>query len=77
MFLQAFVELINSISDGWAHWSHGTKCSGDLQDLLQAPDTATAEKIAAAKKKVLAFLKRCKQTKDNPTVIAFVERWRS
>jgi hypothetical protein len=76
-FLWAFVGLINSISDGWAHWTHGRKCSTELQELLQAPDTATAAKISAAKKKVLIFLVRCKQTKNDPTVAEFIKRWRT
>lgn len=79
LFLQAFCDLINAISDGWPYWSYGTKCSQNLQEIVrdgQYPASQVIiEDITPATKKVLTFLKRCKQTKDNPDVIAFVKSW--
>ena len=80
-FLNDFCHLINDISDGWAYWSYGTKCSDSLQELVneaqwpinQYPSTAsTNTECVKACNKVKNFLKRCKQTKDNPTVQDFL-----
>jgi hypothetical protein len=76
MFLRSFKNLINQISDGWAYWSYGTKCSDDLQTLIQTPPICQADitqkQVQDAKKKILRFLGRCKQTKDNPIVCDFI-----
>ena len=81
--LQEFCHLINSISDGWAYWSYGTKCSNDLQEIVakgQWPINQLGfedySNVKPAMRKIVRFLKRCDQTKDNPTVIAFIERWK-
>ena len=85
-FLQAFRDLIDEISDGWAHWHYGTRCSQDLQALVgQAQWPAnrlhdTPELVADARKscrKVLVFLARCRQTRDNPRVQEFLKTWKS
>jgi len=80
-FLMAFCNLINDISDGWAHWSYGTKCSNDLQKLVnplpyQYGDSShlTTVEVDTACRKVIVFLKRCKQTKDKPEVLDFLKR---
>ena len=77
-FLRAFMRLIDSISDGWPYWSYGTKCSNDLQQLLQTPPIAqrdvTEAQVKAAQRKVLLFLRRCRQTKDKPEVLEFLGR---
>ena len=76
-FLNEFCELINSISDGWAYWSYGTKCSYDLQEIVYDKQyVARCESVKPAMKKVLSFLTRCKQTKDTAIVIDFVQRWK-
>lgn len=75
-FLRSFKNLINEISDGWAYWSYGTKCSNDLQTLLQTPPISqndiTRKQVQDAKKKILNFLGRCEQTKNNPIVCDFI-----
>ena len=76
-FLNEFCELINSISDGWAYWSYGTKCSNDLQEIVHDGQyVARCESVKPAIKKVLSFLSRYKQTKDKEMVIDFVQRWK-
>lgn len=78
-FLRAFMNLINSISDGWPYWSYGTKCSDDLQELVQTPrcaqTTVTRRQVKAAMAKVITFLSTCKQTKDGHSVQAFIADW--
>jgi hypothetical protein len=90
--LNAFCELINRISDGWAYWSYGTKCSDDLQNIVHwaaierrrelgmadrdKKKAYTAEDAAKAMKKIGRFLRRCKQTKDNPEVQAWLRVWK-
>ena len=79
-FLKDFCELINSISDGWPYWSYGTKCSNDLQTIIDQGQWPINQRghypnVKPAIKKVLTFLKRCKQTKDNVMVIEFVNQW--
>lgn len=78
-FLSRFCDLINSISDGWPYWSYGTKCSDDLQNLIgqvrHPNNPVDTRKVKPAIKKVLTFLKRCKQTKDTEAVIEFVYQW--
>lgn len=75
-FLRAFKDLINAISDGWAYWSYGTKCSADLGALLslrgQAAEATTVAEVKKAKARVTGFLRRCPQTKHNPQVIEFL-----
>lgn len=76
--LRAFVELINNISDGWAHWPYGTQCSRDLQDLLQErKDVATVDQIRRAVAKILRFLERSKRTKQHPKVQEFLAYYRT
>jgi len=84
-FLNAFKDLINSISDGWPYWSYGTRCSEDLQKLVwtfQWPvnqlhgGTIEKAKLDAAVGKVRRFLQRSKQTKDSAEVKAFLKDWR-
>lgn len=81
-FLSDFCDLINSISDGWPHWSYGTKCAEDLQDIIdkaqhpinQYPSTVVHWSVCQkACNKVKTFLKRCRQTKDNPRVQLFLK----
>jgi hypothetical protein len=78
-FLRDFMNLIDSISDGWPHWSYGTKCSNDLQELVQTPRCAqpavTRRQVKQATDKVITFLSGCKQTKDNPRVQAFIANY--
>jgi hypothetical protein len=83
LFLAAFMRLIDSISDGWAYWSYGTKCSDDLQAIVAltgrpisrtGPGAVTTVSIHQACQKVRIFLRRCKQTKCNPAVIEFLAR---
>jgi hypothetical protein len=75
-FLRSFMNLIDSISDGWPYWSYGTKCSTDLQELVQTPrcsqQTVTLWQVKKARDKIITFLSRCKQTKDNPRVQQFI-----
>lgn len=81
IFLNDFMDLINSISDGWPYWSYGTKCSSDLQEIVRnarwpVGPYATELNQSACKKamaKVTNFLKRCSQTKDKPEVEKFLE----
>ncbi len=72
-FLQGFRDLIDEISDGWAYWSHGTKCSNDLQWIVNAAQwpahqyqstAASQADIDKAVRNIVTFLRRCKQTKD-------------
>lgn len=79
-FLYAFMNLINDISDGWAYWGYGTRCSNDLQNALaKVPfpygDRPQADELRAARKKVCTFLRRCRQTKDNELVQEFLRAW--
>lgn len=82
-FLQSFRDLIASISDGWAYWSYGTKCSNDLQTIVEdgkwparrKPNAVVKPEIANAKKKILGFLSRCQQTKGRPEVQAFLAKY--
>jgi hypothetical protein len=82
--LVEFCELINSISDGWAYWGYGTKCSADLQAIVseaqwpinQLPGVTDWRKIKPAIKKIVTFLSRCEQTKENEYVIEFVNKWK-
>ena len=83
-FLAAFCQLINEISDGWTYWSYGRKCSEPLQKIVcegkrtanQYQDACASRKeVDQAIKKIMIFLKRCKQTKVNPAVLAFLEKW--
>ena len=77
-FLSNFRGLINEISDGWAYWSYGTTCSGDLQDLVNlayfpARRVEVSEgAVQVACEKVRRFLRKCDQTKNNPKVQAFL-----
>lgn len=84
LFLQAFKDLINSISDGWPYWSYGTKCSKNLQTITSEASwpshrvehaAASPEAVHKACQKVRTFLKRCKQTKDKPLVVEFLNGW--
>ena len=77
LYLQSFMNLIDSISDGWAYWSYGTRCSADLQDIVHkgtipcnryADVCATKAEVTKSCKKIQSFLKRCNQTQNNPTV---------
>lgn len=34
-FLKDYQEGIDSMSDGWPYWSHGTQCTNKLQTLLE------------------------------------------
>ena len=77
-FLSDFCDLINSISDGWCYWHYGTKCSKDLQDLVDQIQHSrslhpTPQHCYKACAKVENFLKRCKQTKNNPDVQLFLQ----
>ena len=77
IYLRSFKDLINQISDGWAYWCYGTKCSKPLQDIVgQARwpinSAATQKDIDAAKRKIRTFLRRCSQTRDNPVVRAWL-----
>jgi len=78
-FLRAFRNLIDEISDGWHSWMYGTKCSDNLQALLQTAwcdqQAVTMAQVRAAELKVLKFLKRCRQTRDKPRVQAFLLTW--
>lgn len=82
-FLFHYMELINSISDGWAYWSYGTKCSGDLQTIvgngkLPANQCEVSSKdVDKAIRKVVSFLQRCRQTKENPTVLQFIADYKA
>ena len=77
LYLKSFMELINEISDGWAYWSYGTRCSADLQSIVHlgtipcnryAGTCVTQREVTKACKKIQAFLKRCNQTQNNATV---------
>ena len=82
-FLAAFCDLINRISDGWCYWSYGTRCSSDLQALVevgqwpvnQGDNSDYDRQVPAAIKKVRRFLSRCKQTRDKAEVKAFLAEW--
>lgn len=79
VFLAAFKELINSISDGWAYWRRGTECSADLEELLykgirRIGPPPEVQEVAEAKKRVITFLRRCSQTKGKPEVLAFLKQ---
>jgi hypothetical protein len=82
LWLQDFRDLIDAISDGWHMWSHGTKCSQDLQDIVwrsQWPvnqhqySAASWQAIHNAELRVKTFLRLCKQTKANPRVLEFLK----
>lgn len=80
-YLGRFRDLIDSISDGWAHWGYGTKCADDLMQLVndgqwparRLPTTEAASKFKLAKMKIRRFLSTCSQTKDKTEVRAFLE----
>jgi len=76
MFLRDFKNLINEISDGWAYWKYGTKCSKDLQTIVKtAPIDQKNIDNAAVKKaqnKIIRFLSTCSQTKENQIVKDFI-----
>ena len=83
-FLLEFMDLINSISDGWPYWAYGTKCSSDLQEIVNNAvwpvnrmehARVSAADVSKACRKVRLFLNRCKQTKDKPQVRAFLKEW--
>ena len=85
LFLQAFKELINDISDGWPYWSYGTKCSSDLQKIVSdaqwpvnqiGDGCSTPAEVRKACLKVSTFLRRCQQTRDNHEVLRFIETWK-
>ncbi len=75
-----YKNLIQDISDGWAYWHYGVKCSYGLQKLLSTPPCAqkqvTKKQVDAAIRKVVLFLTRCRYTKDNPRVHEFLKVWR-
>lgn len=77
--LRDFKDLINAISDGWAYWSYGTKCSNALQELVQTPRCAqpsvTEAQVTAAIRKIAVFLRRCEQTKNEAEVLRYLEVW--
>ena len=80
LFLRSFCELINGISDGWPYWSYGTRCSEDLQRIVDdaqwpARPRASVKEAAKARAKVFRFLRRCRQTKDRAEVKEWLERW--
>ena len=35
-YLYDFMQLINDISDGWAHWSHGRRCADALVKIIES-----------------------------------------
>jgi hypothetical protein len=81
-FLARYRDLIDSISDGWPYWGYGTKCADDLQKIVshgrwpvnQFESTCvTAAEVEKACRKVRTFLKRCRQTKDKPEVLDFLQ----
>ncbi len=79
VFLRDFRDLVDSISDGWAYWSHGRACSEDLQRIVAAAgfpngDRWPAKAVADAKRKIVVFLKTCKQTKDNKEVVEWIRQ---
>lgn len=74
-----FIDLINSISDGWFTWHYGTRCSEELQGLImdsrffcRRQPVSNAD-ITKACRKIFKFLRRCRQTKDLPAVADFLE----
>jgi len=80
-YLQCFKDIINEISDGWAYWSYGTKCSDGLQAIVRegqypanqyAHSAASQADVDKACRKIAAFLRRCRQTKDHPAVLAWL-----
>lgn len=81
LFLARFRDLIDSISDGWAYWGYGTKCSEPLQQIIsdgqwparRQPREATIRAVAEYTAKIKTFLRRCKQTRDRPEVIEFLK----
>lgn len=83
LYLQAFRDLIDSISDGWAYWSTGTKCSEALQKIVSEGchpinqidgHMVTKAEIDAAKRKIRTFLKRNKQTRELTEVLEFLAK---
>lgn len=71
-YLDAFRELIDDNSDGWAYWSYGTKCANDLCKILYDARgqfygstryyvPPTAEQVKKAVQKIRTFVLRCKQ----------------
>ena len=81
-YLLSFLHLINEISDGWPYWTYGTKCSHDLQTIVHNGtipcnqyDHACVKpaEVSKACKKIQTFLKRCDQTKNNPTVLQWLQ----
>lgn len=68
-FLKDYQEGIDSMSDGWSHWHHGTKCSKQLQGLLEREmqylrydgrseaDRPTVEQLQREASKALAPIK--------------------
>ena len=80
-YLLAFCELINNISDGWAYWSYGTKCSEDLQKIVNEGKWSASQMpgpklkdVQDACRKIQTFLKRCDQTKNKTEVLEFLKK---
>lgn len=85
LYLAAFKDLIDSISDGWHTWRHGTKCADDLcavireyafpyGALLASKRAPTQEQVGEVCAKIRRFLQRNKHTKAHPAVIEFLQR---
>lgn len=82
-FLRDYRDLINSMSDGWCYWHHGTKCASNLSDILynarmnrRSRDypVATREDVEKAAAKVLRFMQREPQMNGKtPPVLAAME----
>jgi len=73
-FLADYRDLVDANSDGWPHWGYGVKCAGDLCEMLSAAILQryrhdrnyvkpTWAEMQQATKKVVTFVRRCKQTK--------------
>jgi len=66
-FLMTYRDLVDQHSDGWSSWGYGTRCAGDLSQLLQdghtqrftsSPvSTVTKAQILKACKKIVTFMK--------------------
>ncbi len=67
-FLDDYRELVDSVSDGWCHWSYGTKCADTLSTLLNDANSRrfrydrnyvkpTWDDVKVAAQKIIDFVK--------------------
>jgi hypothetical protein len=75
VFLADYTRLVDEISDGWAYWRYGTRCADRLGAIVSGcvrGGGADDEAVEDACNRIIRFLRRCRQTKDNPDVQAWV-----